>query len=348
MSTINLSILNARGCITNCKTTRPQSETPRIQAKESHPNPQNVQNDKATNIDGGFELSPHQERPFAPRPGGLSTRDVFNDKHIFKVVVKNRAVSMRLPDYYLNATQIFQAVDLSVYRRKKLLACLQENSHINKETDGVWVPFRDGVFLCKEVKLFEEVRNLLKHADQPLPPDKENYLHRAFPNHKPSGLPAGYEVLNFGKNKTVVFRKVDGAVNATHLCAGSTTVRQALLGFFRSHPQVQVVERLQGGNSRVQGTYIALADTQIICDYFNLVNPRDQILARIHATGACRYALSGEPLYNLCEATAGNDYGVGNCTPPNAPATISGRERSVLEHKERNAETSPTQTDRRV
>ncbi|KAH8847013.1 hypothetical protein MCOR01_000458 [Pyricularia oryzae] len=309
---------------------RPQSETPRIQAKESHPNPQNVQNDKATNIDGGFELSPHQERPFAPRPGGLSTRDVFNDKHIFKMVVKNRAMSMRLPDYYLNATQIFQAVDLSVYRRKKLLACLQENSHINKETDGVWVPFRDGVFLCKEVKLFEEVRNLLKHADQPLPPDKENYLHRAFPNHKPSGLPAGYEVLNFGKNKTVVFRKVDGAVNATHLCAGSTTVRQALLGFFRSHPQVQVVERLQGGNSRVQGTYIALADTQIICDYFNLVNPRDQILARIHATGACRYALSGEPLYNLCEATAGNDYGIGNCTPPNAPATISGRESMTI------------------
>ncbi|KAH9433935.1 hypothetical protein MCOR02_005970 [Pyricularia oryzae] len=71
---------------------RPQSETPRIQAKESHPSPQNVQNDKATNINGGFELSPHQERPFAPRPGGLSTRDVFNDKHIFKVVVKNRAV----------------------------------------------------------------------------------------------------------------------------------------------------------------------------------------------------------------------------------------------------------------
>lgn len=168
---------------------------------------------------------------------------------------------MRFPDYYLNATQIFQAVDLSVYRRKKLLACLQENSHINKETDGVWVPFRDGVFLCKEVKLFEEVRNLLKYADQPLPPDKENYLHRAFPNYKLSGLPAGYEVLNFGKNKTVVFRKVDGAVNAIHLCAGFTTVRQAFLGFFRSHPQIQVVERLQGGNSRVQGTYIALADT---------------------------------------------------------------------------------------
>ncbi|ELQ32386.1 hypothetical protein OOU_Y34scaffold01172g2 [Pyricularia oryzae Y34] len=90
---------------------------------------------------------------------------------IFKVVVKNRAVSMRLPDYYLNATQIFQAVDLRLYRRKKLLARLQENSHINKETDGVWVPFRDGVFLCKEVKLFEEVRNLFKHSDQPLPPD---------------------------------------------------------------------------------------------------------------------------------------------------------------------------------
>lgn len=135
----------------------------------------------------------------------VAARDVFDDKHIFKVVVKNRAVSMRLPGYYLNATQIFQAVDLNLYRRKELLARIQENSHISKETDGFWVPFRDGVFLCKEVKLFEEVRNLLKHADQPVPPDKENYLHRAFPNHKPSGLPAGYEVLNFGKNKTVVF-----------------------------------------------------------------------------------------------------------------------------------------------
>lgn len=99
-------------------------------------------------------------------------------------------------------------------------------------------------------------------------------------------MPAGYEVLNFGRDKTVVFRKVDGAVNATRLCAGSTTVRQALWEFLRSHPQVRVVKRLRGGNSKVQGTYVALADTQVICDHFNLVNPSDQILARIHATDA--------------------------------------------------------------
>ncbi|TLD17926.1 uncharacterized protein PgNI_01120 [Pyricularia grisea] len=191
---------------------------------------------------------------------------------------------------------------------------------MSKETDGIWVPFRDGVFLCKEVKLFEEVRNLFQRSGQPLPPDKENYLHQAFTNHKPSGLPAGYEVLNFGKNKTVVFRKVDGAVNVTHLCAGFTKVRAALSAFLRSHPQVRVVEQIRG-NTRAQGTYIALADIDIICDRFKFENPKDQILSMIHATP------SGEPLSDLCEATAKNDYGVGNCTPPNATATASGSER---------------------
>lgn len=59
------------------------------------------------------------------------------------------------------------------------------------------------------------------------------------------------------------------------------------------------------------------------------------------------YTTGGEPLSDLCEATVENNYGVSNCTTPNATATAFSSERCVLEIEEGNEKTGPTQIDMR-
>lgn len=105
-----------------------------------------------------------------------------NDGEDFVYVVINRQrVSMRMKDFYLNATQICAAANLDRPGREKYIYRLKKRGVISvvarqKAGAGSWVPFPDGVFLCQELKLAEDLKTLFSRAPIELPAEEDNYL----------------------------------------------------------------------------------------------------------------------------------------------------------------------------
>jgi serine/threonine protein kinase len=93
------------------------------------------------------------------------------------MVVGQQEVSMRLPNFQLNASQILTAANASRNERRK---CRREfakrGMHCETKGGKLWVPFPDGVFLCQAVGLEYDLTPLLSYPSLPLPPRSKNYL----------------------------------------------------------------------------------------------------------------------------------------------------------------------------
>lgn len=123
-------------------------------------------------------LLPMHIRPRTP-PAHLSTRDLLFDREgLVYMVIRRQAVSMRISDLQLNASQILLAAELPKGQKRGCMDKLKQRGVVNKAIGKapVWVPFRDGVFLCQRVSLDVELMPLLFYASLYLPKREDNYF----------------------------------------------------------------------------------------------------------------------------------------------------------------------------
>jgi hypothetical protein len=181
---------------------------------------------------------------------------------------------MRASDFSLNATEIFRAARAP--RRKSHLEKLRRRGYPMPRKHPLWLPFKDGVFLCQAVGLAEELEPLLLRAGVDLPGPEENYFLRRYPARRkvrnaprnlPAAPPEGIELLNWVDQK-VAYKPLEQTVNATQLCSLGGISRSHVSVFLRKNPGI--AKEVLVGNTLAQGTYISYADAATLCGHFNL------------------------------------------------------------------------------
>ncbi|POR35146.1 Serine/threonine-protein kinase RAD53 [Tolypocladium paradoxum] len=217
-------------------------------------------------------LLPTHPHPKAP-PDHLSTRDLLFDREgLVYMVIRQRAVSMRKLDFQLNASQIFSTADVAEDKKQRYITTFKQRgvANITIGKRHVWVPFRDGVFLCQAVSLEDELMPLLSYASLPLPKLEDNYLvvrKRWTLANKPVD---GYACLQCGDH-VVAYQPSESTINAAHLLKLGGIPTWKLKRFFAAHPEIakQVCRPLRFD---LAGTYISYNDARLLCTYFDL-NP---------------------------------------------------------------------------
>src|SRR2546423_3048858 len=188
------------------------------------------------------------------------------------MIIRRHAVSMRTQDFHVNASQTLTAANLNHAERKKWLRKLKQRGVANpypaKAHPNLWVPFRDGVFLCQAVGLEEDLMPLLSYPSLPFPPRNENYLLVRQTRRRPLEKD-GYAGLWYG-DCVVVYHSSKRLINATHLLRLCNMGRRHLTKFFAHNPAL--TKETRRGDVQTQGTYISFEDARVLCDYFNL-NP---------------------------------------------------------------------------
>lgn len=154
----------------------------------------------------------------------------------------------------------------------------------SKESQHSWVPFRDGVFLCQALELFDELKQSFLKASSNIPEEEENYflnrrrrkekLPGAFLNRqrRKATLSAGYEALQWD-DEFVMYMPSIRKVNATHLLKLGNIPRTQLAQFFSHNHQVS--KQVVAGNAQVQGMYIDFEDAHLLCRHFKLSDRED-------------------------------------------------------------------------
>jgi hypothetical protein len=183
---------------------------------------------------------------------------------------------MRESDCSLNASDILIASDVNGTQRKSILGKLRRRGHAAPPTRPLWVPFEDGVLLCRAVGLVEELKPLLLRAGLVFPSPEDNYFLRRYPAKRrvqsapkrpPTGPPEGYGLISWADRK-IAYKPLDHTVNATQLCGSGGVSRSMLSTYFKSNRDI--AREMVVGNTLVQGTYISYADATVLCQHFNL------------------------------------------------------------------------------
>ncbi|PHH72470.1 hypothetical protein CDD80_4512 [Ophiocordyceps camponoti-rufipedis] len=214
-----------------------------------------------TGKDGAGQVEVSRTRgPEAPHPTHV---DLSIDQNLLCEVVRRHVVSMRKSDFHLNASQILSAAGLTKSQRDLRVRSLRSQGVTTiQEPDGpeVWVPFRDGVFLCQRVGLESELASLLSWAPCDMPDRQENYL-------------AQVERLEWS-GQLIAHRPYQGTINAAHLLRLSGS-RQRLGHFFARNPGIK--KQVHYGEHR--GTYVSYEDARVLCLHLGLdPGPIDDLL----------------------------------------------------------------------
>ena len=213
----------------------------------------------------------------------LSTRSLrFDCEGLVYMVIRGQAVSMRTLDFKLDATQICNAARFNANQRKSYITILKGHCVVTQmkskgERHHSWIPFKDGVFLCKVLKLYDEMKPLLSQSAEDVPRDEDNYFlnqKRAKPK-----LPDGYKALEW-EGKTVIYMPALRKIHATQvLHLGNIPSPSAQLARFLSCNEIS--KQVVRGHIRTQGTYIDFEDARLLCRHFNLSEaPLDAITQR--------------------------------------------------------------------
>lgn len=185
------------------------------------------------------------------------------------MVIKRQAVSMRKSDFHLNASQIMTAANLKQTKRNRLLKRFKESgigsTDIENRSRQYWVPFSDGVFLCRIAGLEDELRPLLSYSPLALLKQEDNYLVASVRN---KSLPEGFSGLQCGEH-TIIFQSFKRMINVTHILKAGNIPRSSLKDFFEQNLGI-AKETMLGGNLRISGIYISFDDASFLCQYFNL------------------------------------------------------------------------------
>lgn len=204
------------------------------------------------------------------QPSHLSTRELLFDRPgLVYMVIKRQAVSMRRSDFHLNAFQINAAANVAQTTRNRLLKRFKEcgigSIDIENRSRQYWVPFPDGVFLCRVVGLEDELRPLLSYSPLALFKQEDNYLATLAQN---KSLPKRFSGLQHGEH-TIVFQPFRRMINATHILKAGNIPLESLKDFLEQNSGIAKEVRLSG-NFRICETYISFDEASVLCQYFNL------------------------------------------------------------------------------
>jgi hypothetical protein len=181
-------------------------------------------------------------------------------------------VSMCTSDYQLNATQIFSAANVDTAKRAALRRRLKLHCEVQVVGRSSWVPFTDGVLLCRALGLADDLEHLLSLAPTELavPGDRDNYLletpQRRGPR-KANAVP-GYEILQW-QSDAIFYAPSTGAINATQLVKAGGVVQHRLAGWLAKHRN-RPRTRLTGKSLSLNGFWINLTDALPLCRQFDL------------------------------------------------------------------------------
>jgi hypothetical protein len=177
-----------------------------------------------------------------------------------RMVVRCCSISMRTSDHWLNASEILLASELSRATRNRYLRELNRRGFRAEGRLPVWVPFRDGVFVCQVAGLEDELEPLLSVAALACPLRAENYL-LLLPDD-------AFEVLDTGDGK-IAYKPTARYVNAAHLGKLYKIDPHKLAQFFSDHPHMDKQVK-RGTPGHLQGTYISFEDARVLCAHFKV------------------------------------------------------------------------------
>ncbi|KAI0967873.1 hypothetical protein F4678DRAFT_465135 [Xylaria arbuscula] len=161
------------------------------------------------------------------------------------------------------------AARLSKSDRDKRVRKLRKRTVVSKQSGLLWAPFEESIFLCRELKLEEDMKELLAYGPQ-APSNEEINLPRK------RRLPKAYQILEWNQIQIAYVPSMQ-IVNATHLLKLGEINRGKLAAFFSHCPQIW--KSIRHGPGSVQGTYIKLNDALRLCHYFRLSqDPINQLL----------------------------------------------------------------------
>ncbi|KAI1755780.1 hypothetical protein F4782DRAFT_550891 [Xylaria castorea] len=109
---------------------------------------------------------------YVPTPGSSVTQPIGSGLNglISHAIIGRQRVSMRTSDSYLNAVEICAAAGLDPRRSRKYLLPLKNRATGPIEPEEMWVPFSDGLSLCRTLRLHHNLEQQLQHASE-LPRD---------------------------------------------------------------------------------------------------------------------------------------------------------------------------------
>ncbi|KAK3687146.1 hypothetical protein B0T22DRAFT_121531 [Podospora appendiculata] len=196
-----------------------------------------------------------------------------------RMVIRCCSISMRTLDHWLNASEILLASELSRATRNRYLRELNRRGFRAEGRLHVWVPFRDGVFVCQAASLEDELKPLLSVAALVRPLRVENYLLLL-----PDDV---FEVLDTGNGK-IAYKPTARYVNAAHLGKLYNIEPYKLSQFFSDHPHIDKQVKY-GGPGHLQGSYISFEDARVFCAHFKVsYHPVEHLIALLsaHVAGA--------------------------------------------------------------
>lgn len=109
----------------------------------------------------------------------LSIRSLrFNRESLIYIVIRRHVVVMRMTNYNLNATQICNAAKLNKKDRLNYMKIFRTHcditiNRIQKESQHFWISFKDDVFLCQALKLFDELKQMILQTSMNISTEEE-------------------------------------------------------------------------------------------------------------------------------------------------------------------------------
>ncbi|CAJ2508657.1 Uu.00g136830.m01.CDS01 [Anthostomella pinea] len=156
---------------------------------------------------------------------------------------------------------------------------LRKSTAVSIEKSGLWIPFEDGAHLCHELKLGDDMKQLLSYGPQPLPREGSNLRQEPPPIegiNRGKRLREGYQLLEWGESQ-IAYMPSTQMVNATHLLQYGRLDRRKLPKFFTQNPRTR---KTIHHAARVAGTYISFVDAVKLCHFFGLdQGPINHLLA---------------------------------------------------------------------
>ncbi|KFY94134.1 hypothetical protein V500_03404 [Pseudogymnoascus sp. VKM F-4518 (FW-2643)] len=212
----------------------------------------------------------HDELQQATSKQHLSTRSLMDDgKDFVYVVINRKRVSMRMEDFYLNATQICAAANLDKPRREKYISRLKKRGVVSVVARQNWVPFPDGVFLGQALKLAKDLKTLFSHAPIKVPAEVDNYLLL-----EEQQLPRGYASLQWN-GRDITYNLSLQKINGTHLLRSyDINIREVKANL----PRGCIPTTIKTGHVRTRGTWFSLGHAEQLCQILDL---RDNPIAKI-------------------------------------------------------------------
>lgn len=129
-----------------------------------------------------LNLCRRQLTPSQSKRSHLSVRGGLHDRQdLVHVVVRQQSVvSMHTSDFQLNASEILTAANVRDSKRKPWVSILRQHTTVVKDENGrtLWVPFRDGIFLCQAFGFEDDLKSWFSQFDLSPPERAENYLLR--------------------------------------------------------------------------------------------------------------------------------------------------------------------------